>query len=108
MVFIYKSKDRLNVVGCVGLALGTIVIILVLYVDDIVLMPRNPYDLKKKLRIVKDGFSSTGMTMKTDKKNTIIVKSQNVTYDSFIYDNNILEEVSSQNCLGIDIYHKLN
>jgi hypothetical protein len=95
-------------VGCIGLTLTGIVIILLLYVDDIVLMVRNPYDLGKKLRILKDFFSSMGMTVNTDKTKVMIIKSQNITYDTFVYDNNSLEEVPSYKYLGIDIHHKLN
>jgi hypothetical protein len=38
----------------------------------------------------------------------MIIKSNNITYDTFVYDNNILEEVPSYKYLGIDIHHKLN
>ena len=38
----------------------------------------------------------------------VIIKTNKITYDTFIYDNNTLEEVPSYNYLGIDIHHKLN
>jgi hypothetical protein len=58
-IYIDKLEDCLEATGCVGPTLASIVIILLLYVHDIVLMERNPYDLSKKLRILKDFFSST-------------------------------------------------
>ena len=71
-------------------------------------MERNPYDLSKQLRILKDFYSSTGMTVNTDKKKVIIIKSNKITYDYFVYGKNILEEVPSYKYLGINIHHKLN
>jgi hypothetical protein len=38
----------------------------------------------------------------------MIIKSNKITYNNFVYDNNILEEVPSYKYLGIDIHHKLN
>jgi hypothetical protein len=38
----------------------------------------------------------------------MIIKSNKITYDTYIYDNNNLEEVTSYKYLGIDIHHKLN
>jgi hypothetical protein len=107
-IYIDKLEDCLEVAGCVGPTLASIVIILLLYANDIVLMARNPYDLSKQLRILKDFFSSTGMTVNTEKTKVMIIKSNKITYDNFVYDNNILEEVPSYKYLGIDIHHKLN
>jgi len=100
-IYIEKLEDCLEVAGCVVPTLSNILIIL-LYVNDIVLMARNPYDLSKKLRILKDFFSSIGMTVNTDKTKVMIIESNKITYDNFLYDNNILEEVSSYKYLGID------
>ena len=36
------------------------------------------------------------------------IKSNRISYDTFIYDNNNLEKVTSYKYLGIDIHHKLN
>jgi len=49
-----------------------------------------------------------GMTMDTKKTEVMIIKSQKITYDTFLYDNNSLEEVPSYKYLGINIHHKLN
>jgi hypothetical protein len=94
--------------GCVNPTLASIVIILLLYVDDIVLMVRSPYDLNKQLKILKDFFSSTSMTVNTNKTKVMIIKSKNITYTNFVYDNNNLEEVTSYKYLIIDLHHKLN
>jgi hypothetical protein len=49
-----------------------------------------------------------GMIVNTDKTKVMIIKSNKITYDTFVYDNNNLEEVTSYKYLGIDIHHKLN
>jgi hypothetical protein len=38
----------------------------------------------------------------------MIIKAKSITYDTFVYDNNILEEVPSYKYLGIHSHHKLN
>ena len=48
------------------------------------------------------------MTVNTDKTKVMIIKSNKIPYDTFVYDNNNLEEVISYKYLGIDIHHKLN
>jgi hypothetical protein len=48
------------------------------------------------------------MTVNTNKTKVMVIKSNKITYDSFVYDNNNLEEVTSDKYLGIDIHHKLN
>ena len=63
-IYIDKQEGCLEEAGCAG-----IVIILLLYVDDIVLLARCPSDLDKKLRLIKDFFSIVGMTVNTDNKN---------------------------------------
>jgi hypothetical protein len=71
-------------------------------------MERIPRNLGNQLRILKDIFSNMGLTVSTDKTKFMIIKSNNITYDTFVYDNNNLEEVTSYKYLGIDIQHKLN
>ena len=94
--------------GCAGTILAGIVIILLLYADDIILLERCLFDLDKQLRLLKDFFSTMGMTVNTDKTKVMIIKSKKDTYANFVYDNSNLEEVSSYKYLGIDIHHKLN
>ena len=53
-IYIDKLLKCLEEAGCAGTILARIVIALLIYVDDIVLMTRCPYDLDKKLRILKD------------------------------------------------------
>ena len=38
----------------------------------------------------------------------MIIKSDKITYNNFVYDNNNMEEVPSYTHLGTDIQHKLN
>jgi hypothetical protein len=71
-------------------------------------MMKSPYDLGKQLIILKDLCSSMGVTVSTDKSKVVIIKSKNITYNTFVYDNNSLEEVPSYKYLGIDVHHKLN
>jgi hypothetical protein len=42
------------------------------------------------------------------KQKVMIIKYNKITYDTFIYEKNNLEEVTSYKYLGIDIHHKLN
>jgi hypothetical protein len=106
-IYIDKLEVFLEEAGCVGMTLASIVIIL-LYIDDIVLMVRSPFDLDKKLKILKDLCFSVGMTVNFDKVKVMIIKSKNITYTNFVYDNKNLEEVTSYKYLGIDFHHKLN
>ena len=107
-IYIDKLKMCLEQAGCVDTILVGIVIILLIYVDDIVLMARRPLDLNKKLRILKYFFSNMGMTVNTDKTKIMIIKSKKDTYANLIYDNRNIEEVNSYKYLRIDIHHKLN
>jgi len=57
-IYIDKLEGCLEEASCAGTILARIVIILLLYVDDIVLLARCPSDLDKQLRLLKD-FCST-------------------------------------------------
>ena len=107
-IYIDKLEGCLEDAICVSTILAGIVIILLLYADDIVILARCPFDLDKQLRLLKDFFSTMGMTVNTDKTKVMIMKSKKDTYTNFVYDNSNLEEVSSYKYLGIDIHHKLN
>jgi hypothetical protein len=48
-----------------------------------------------------------GMTINIDKMKVMIIKSKTIMYNTFIYDNNNLEEVPSYKYLSINIHHKL-
>ena len=61
----------------------------------IVLMVRSPYDLDKQLKILKNFCSSKGIIVNIGKTKVVIIKSQKITYDNFMYENNNLEEVTS-------------
>jgi hypothetical protein len=108
VIYIDKLEECLEKVGCVSPTLTGIVINLLLYGDDIILMARSPHDLENQLRILKDFFSNMGMTINTHKTKVMIIKSNKIPYDTFVYENNNLEKVNSCKYLGIDIYHKLN
>lgn len=107
-IYIDKLEGCLEEVGYAGTILDGIVIILLLYADDIVLLTRCPFDLDKQLILLKDFCSTMGMTVNTNKTKVMIIKSKKDTYANFMYDNSNLEEVSSYKYLGIDIHHKLN
>jgi hypothetical protein len=53
-IYIDKLEYWLEDVCFTSLTLACIVIILLIYVDDIVLMEMKPYDLGKNLRILKE------------------------------------------------------
>jgi hypothetical protein len=88
--------------------LARIVVIFILYVDDIVLMAKRPYDLDKKLKILKVFCSRMGMIVNIEKTKGMIIKSKKINCVDFMYDNNNLEEVTSFKYLIIDIHCKLN
>lgn len=85
-----------------------IVIILLLYVDDIILMSRCSSYLNKELRILKDLYTNMGMSVNTDKTKVMIIKSMRVNYANFVFGNSNLEEMTSYKYLRIEIHHKLN
>ena len=107
-IYIHKLEDCLEKIGSFDPTLIGIVINILLYSDDIVLMARRPRDLEKKLRILKKFCSNIGMIVNTDKTKVMIIKFNKIPYDTFIYDNNNLEEMTSYKYIGIDIHHKLN
>jgi len=107
-IYIDKLEDCLEKASCVGPTLTGVVINLLRFFDDIDLMARSPHDLENQLRILKDFISNMGMIVNTDKTKVMIIKSNNIPYDTFMYEKNNLEEVSSYKYLGIDIHHKLN
>ena len=76
----------LEEVGCASTILAGIVIILILYVDDIVLMARRPSDLVKKLIILKYFFYNMAMIVNIDKAKIMVKKSKKDTYANLIYD----------------------
>jgi hypothetical protein len=53
----------------------------------------SPRDLENQLKILKYYSSNMGMTVNNDKTKVIIIKSNKITYDTLVYDNN-LEEVT--------------
>ena len=85
-IYIGKLEECLEKASCVGPSLTGIVINLFLYADDIILMVRSPHNLENQLRILKDFFSNMGMIVNTDKTKVMIIKSNKITYDTFIYD----------------------
>jgi hypothetical protein len=107
-IYIHKLEECLEKEGCFSPTLTSIVINLLLYADDIVLMERSPHDLENQLTILKDFCSNMGMIFNTNKTKVMIIKSNKIPYDTFVYDKNNLEEVNSYKYLGNDIHHKLN
>jgi hypothetical protein len=85
-IYINKLEDCLEKAGCVGPTLTGIVINILLYVNDIVLMARSPHDLQNQLRILKDFCSNMGITVNIDKTKVMIIKSNKIPYDTFVYD----------------------
>jgi hypothetical protein len=80
-----KLEGFLEEASCFSPTFTGIVIILPLCVDVIVLMASSPYDLDKKLKILKDFCSTMGMTVNNDKTKVMIIKSKNITYIDFVY-----------------------
>ena len=107
-IYIDKLEECLEKAGRVGPTLTGIVINFFLYADDIILMAMSPRDLETQLRILKDFCSNMGMTVNTDKTKVMIIKSNKIPYDTLVYDNNSLEEVTLYKYLIIDLHQKIN
>jgi hypothetical protein len=84
-IYIDKLEDFLEVACYVGPTLASIVIILLLYTDDIFLMAKSPYGLGKQLITLKNFCSNMGMIVNIDKTKVMIIKSKRITYDTFVY-----------------------
>jgi hypothetical protein len=59
-------------------------------------MAKSIYDHEKQLKILKDFCYSMGITINTNIRNVMVIKSKNITYVNFLYDNNSLEELTSR------------
>ena len=60
-IYIDKLEGFLEEAGCAGTILAGLVIILLLYADDIVLLARCSSDLDRQLRLLKYFCSTMGM-----------------------------------------------
>ena len=78
-IYIDKLEGCLEEAGCAGTILAGIVIILLIYADDIVLLARCSSNLDKQLRLLQDFYSNMGMTVNTDKTKVMIIKSKTRT-----------------------------
>jgi hypothetical protein len=45
-------------------------------------MARSPHDIENQLRILRDFLSNMGMTVNTNNTKVMIIKSNNITYDT--------------------------
>jgi hypothetical protein len=70
-------------------------------------MVRSPHDLGKKLIILKEFFSNMSMTINNKKTKFMTIESNKITYDTFVYDNNNLEELTSYKYIEIYIHQKI-
>ena len=91
-IYIDKLEGCLEEAGCVGTILAGIVIILLLYANDIVLLARCPSDLDKQLRLLKDFCSTMGMSVNIEKTKVMIINSKKDTSANFMYENSNLDE----------------
>ena len=73
VIYIDKLEKCLEEACDADTILAEIVIILLLYVDNIVLMARHPFDLNKQIRILKDFCSNMGMNVNTNKTKIRII-----------------------------------
>jgi len=106
-IYIDELEECLEDASCVGPMLIGIVIILLLYDGNIVLLEMSHYSIGNQLRILQDFYSKKGVTINTYKTKIMIIKSKNITYDTFIYDDNLGGNSSIQ-IIGINIHHKFN
>jgi hypothetical protein len=108
VIYIDKLEACLEELGCVNTTLDGIVVVLLLYIGDIVLLVRFPFDLDKRQTILKYLCSSMGTSINTDKTKFMIIKFEKITYANLVYDNNNLEEVNSDNYLKQSIEKMIN
>jgi len=90
-IYIDKIEGCLEEEGCVGMVLVGIVLILLLYADNVVLIARCPTNLDKELRLLKYFFSTMDMMANTHKTKFMIIKSKKYIYANFMYNNSNLE-----------------
>jgi len=67
-IYIDKLEGCLEEAGCASTILVGIVIIFLLYADNIVLLSRCPSNLDKQLILLKDFYSTMDMIVNTNKK----------------------------------------
>ena len=103
-IYIVNIETCLEEAVCIDTILARIVIILLLYADDIVVMKRFPSNLDKHLIILQDFCFNMGMTVNINKKKIKIIKSKKDTYANFIYHNRNLEEVCNILNFGPNTY----
>jgi hypothetical protein len=99
-IYIGNLEDYLEEVGCARMKMEGLIIILLLYANDVVLLTKRTFDLDKQHKIVEDFCTNFGMYINTNKTNVIIIKFKLIMYPNFVYDNN-LEEVHSYNILEL-------
>ena len=100
-IYINKLEECLESAGCKGTNLTRVLIIIILYADDIILLAKIYDELDKKLQILHYYSYKMGMIVNTDKVKVRIIKSKNITPGSFVYNNQCLEKVSSFKYMGI-------
>jgi hypothetical protein len=82
-ISINKLEVFLENISCSGIILTRIVIVVLLYKEDIVLLKRGPYECDKQLKILKDLCVSFGMLINVDNTKVMIIKSSQITYPNF-------------------------
>lgn len=92
---------------CVGPIVFGLVIIVLIYVNDIFLLEKISYYPWKLLRILQEFYSKMGMIVNNDRAKIMIIECKNITHNIYFYANN-LEEVSACKYLRIDNHYKLN
>ena len=102
-------EEWLNLQGGDGVRLGQFVIKLLLYVDDIVLIPKSANGLKIHLYALEHFCTAVGMQVNTSKTKIMAFSNKRKqSQHTFFFEDNILEEVNEYKYLRIDLNNKLN
>jgi hypothetical protein len=86
-IYTDKLEYFLEEAGCANTDLARIVILLLLYVDDIILLTRNLLASKKNLKFLNNFCTNSRVIVNIDKPNIMIIKSRRITYPNFVYNN---------------------
>lgn len=105
---INKIKECLVDVGCAGPIMIGIVITLLPYVENIILLVRSHYVLSRNYKSYNIFAPRWVWPLVLKKTKFVIPKSKNITWDTFIYENNYLVGFPSYKYLEFNIHHKID
>ena len=98
MVLEYAHQE-----GIEDVAIGNVVIMLLLYADDVVLLAHTPQDAQKLMVVLEAFCSHSGLRVNVQKTKVMLVKTLNKEKPCIVYNNEPLEVVDSFKYLGLEV-----